>query len=86
MLAISRALRVAGLVLACIVLLPFGAEAQQAGKAYRVGFLTGGSERGAQTRLEAFKKGLREGVSSILPRGIACRRCTALGLSQTLEG
>ena len=75
-----------GTVAVGLLTAPFGAEAQQAGKAYRVGFLTGGSERGAQTRLEAFKKGLREGVSSILPRGIACRRCTALGLSQTLEG
>jgi putative ABC transport system substrate-binding protein len=39
---------------------PLAAEAQQAGKTHRVGLLTGGSEPGSRTRLEAFRKGLRE--------------------------
>ena len=39
---------------------PLAAEAQTARKPPRVGLLTGGSEPGFRSRLEAFRKGLRE--------------------------
>ena len=42
------------------VLTPLAAEAQPAGKAPRIGLLTGGSEAGSRTRFEVFRKGLRE--------------------------
>jgi putative tryptophan/tyrosine transport system substrate-binding protein len=46
--------------LSAVLAAPLGAGAQQAGNAYRVGLLTGGSEPGSRTRLEAFRKSLRE--------------------------
>jgi len=38
----------------------FSAEAQQTGKMWRIGYLTGGSRTGAEAREEAFRQGLRE--------------------------
>ncbi len=39
---------------------PLPADAQQAGKVYRIGFLTRGSVEGFKLRLAAFRQGLRE--------------------------
>jgi putative ABC transport system substrate-binding protein len=39
---------------------PLGAEAQQAGKVYRIGFLSGGSPAASTPVLEQFRQGLRE--------------------------
>ena len=47
------------IVVGSVLAIPF-AEAQQAEKTHRVGVLTGGSEAGSQSRLEALRKALRE--------------------------
>src|SRR5215471_6408052 len=39
---------------------PLDAEAQQAGKVYRIGYLSGGSAVAARSSLEQFRSGLRE--------------------------
>ena len=53
-----RRIRLAVVLTLLIILTSLAAEAQQPGKTHRV--LTGGSEAASQTRLEAFRKALRE--------------------------
>jgi len=43
-----------------ILAAPLGAEAQQAGKVYRIGYLTGGSADTSAPLVEGFREGLRE--------------------------
>jgi len=57
-------MRLIGLAVAltlCLTLAPLAAEAQQqpAGKVYRIGLLVSGSESSHQSRIEAFRQGLR---------------------------
>ena len=47
-------------VCAVLFALCFSAEAQQAGKIYRIGFLSGGTLSALQTSIEPFRQGLRD--------------------------
>jgi ABC-type uncharacterized transport system substrate-binding protein len=55
-----RRIGLAGLLTVSLILTPFTPEAQQAGKVYRVGYLTAGSVIANPRVLEAFRQGLRE--------------------------
>jgi putative ABC transport system substrate-binding protein len=47
-------------VLIVSVLAPLAADAQLAGKVYRIGYLSGGSATASASYVEAFRQGLRE--------------------------
>ena len=47
-------------IVACLVFAPLAVDAQQAGKVYRIGFLSKRSISAMQGRLEAFRQGLHE--------------------------
>ena len=48
-------------IVACLLFAPLAVEAQQAGKVYRIGFLTAVSPiKAFQLRMAALRKGLRE--------------------------
>jgi putative ABC transport system substrate-binding protein len=54
-------MRLCAFTLALVVaLLPFGAQAQQAGRVYRIGLLIPGSPEGAASNVDAFRRALRD--------------------------
>jgi len=68
-----------------ILAAPLAAEAQQAGKLYRVGILSGGSPDKDSSGIEAFRNGLRE-LGWVEGRNVAIERRSAEGRTDRLTG
>ena len=60
-------------VVAGLLAAPLAAEAQQAGKVPRIGFLSGSSAVAARPYVEQFLLGLRE-ADGVLPKGLLTAR------------
>jgi putative ABC transport system substrate-binding protein len=65
-------------IVACLVFGPLTVEAQQAGKMYRIGYLTPASEKSSKKRLDAFRQGL-EALGYIEGRNIVIEDRYAAG-------
>jgi len=80
-----RLIRLAVVLALSLVIAPLAAEAQQVGKSYRIGILSGGSPDKDSPNIEAFRNGLRD-MGWVEGRNVVIEWRSAEGRTERLTG